>query len=176
MTGLRLKRLDEREVRITRAFDYSLALSVEIGAAVTGATSYWRQMDPEFSLVEIGLDEEEGSLLSVTVPLYNGLLYPYVPDSAQVSGRGLPIFDAPGPGSGAGAGANLFDVPGRCRLELGAGLLRLALLEGDVATLIEVGDGLQAEFDARSQLIGFRLTGLTARELTGVANAIQVIQ
>jgi len=173
MADLVLKDLLEVDVKVVRDFRYSI-LSVELQRPMVGVPLYWRQIDPELSLVEVGISEDEGYLVSVTVPHYGGLLHPHTTGTGRITGPGLPVFE-PLAGQGGGVNKNLFDTPGRCWFEMGSGLLRLALSDAEVDRSILIAEGFLAELDSADRLLGFRLNDLSPKELTEIVNGIKVL-
>ncbi len=54
---------------------------------------YWQLVDPDFSLLEIGVDRESGRLTKISVPLYNGPIGVREGHLRQEDKKGLPCFN-----------------------------------------------------------------------------------
>lgn len=166
---------------VQRWVDPYVPLRVEAGGAAGDPPFYWRLVAPRFSLVELGVDRRDGRFVSLTVTLYRGELHELSRADAPPPGgdeSGLPRFDldpwaaALDPHRDAyDRASEILDTPGRCRLELGGGILRVVLAPGDVHSRVLAG-GLAAEFGASGELRAVSVSGLRAEEQRVIAESL----
>lgn len=138
------------------------------------APLYWRLDDPEFNLIEIGVDRDSGMLVSISAVFYKGLLYPLGKIKVAHSNKnavGIPGFaldlweDVFKPGRDPlDIKAEFYDVPGRCRFELGEKELRVVLFSDAIRYHITSSDNLVCELNEARELCAVMVTGLDPSE------------
>jgi hypothetical protein len=136
-------------------------------------------VDPKFNLIEVGLEDYTGRLVSFTVTNYNGSLFTLPvtreSDPAQ-NAEGVPGFDLslwqperyP-----QDVSAHFYDVPGRCRLELGEQALRVELFPDSISYLVVANSDFVCEFNQASELCAVRATKLNPNEVESLSESLK---
>jgi len=165
---------------ITRQFNSYVCLSVNVGGRSKALPPlYWRLVDAQFNLVEIGIGRDSGSLESVKVVLYRGALYRMAPeqlDSLIETTAGLPRFSLDLwslPGGIYDVDSDYYDVPGRCKLEVAKTKLRVSLFPDRVAYRV-AKPGLECEFNQSSELCAILVDNLDSQEILALKKYIKL--
>lgn len=144
-----------------------LYLDVALRSKWEGVCLYWRLIDPEYSLLEIGVDSASGELRSLTVPLYNG----DIDVRASVAGKpvsstlGTPVFSTTHwPSDWRETRHRFVDVPGRIRLDCGPDDVRIVISDESVHRSVQVGARLVCELNDADDLVGFRILAVCPEE------------
>jgi len=186
-----VKRLKHRETladafraerRIDRYVHVDLNVGLPFGTVLTPPPLYWCLVDRKFSLVEIPIDRNTGRLVGVTIPLYNGDLCSLeggVPSASSKEARGVPIVDLEPwsavfqPGRGPYENAeDFYNVPGRCRIEVGADVLHLVLFPEPIRYRVCTQDSVLWEFNESAELCAVRLLNLSGAEMAALRDGI----
>jgi hypothetical protein len=77
------------EVRVER----KSYVTTEIGWSFRSTNLYWKLVDPEFSLLELGFEWPSGRLVKCAVPLFNGDVEDQTTEAPPNAAPGTPFFD-----------------------------------------------------------------------------------
>ncbi len=156
---------------VTRQIDEFVCLDVTIGTSLTNPSPlYWRLIDPETNLIEIGVERDTGQLLSITIVSYQGALYKLETDPPAITAERLKVprfcLDLWGKPHGDvyDIKSDYYDVTGRCRLELGENSLRLELFPDLVAYSIALSSDLICEFNPHDELCAVLVNNIKPSE------------
>jgi hypothetical protein len=141
---------------IEMTLDLRTQLTVWVGGELTPSV-YWQLADPDFSLVEIGLERTTGRLTKLAVPLYRGELGRQDARQAAPNVEGVPQFDIaewqPVARSTAG---DFKEVFGRIRIDVGPdGWWTITMFDDEIVHHVGVPDLLSYSFNVRNELCGF---------------------
>jgi len=142
---------------IEMTLDLRTHLTVWVGGELTPSV-YWQLADPDFSLVEIGLERTTGRLTKLAVPLYRGELGQWDGVQPVPDVEGLPQFDIGGwqpvaPRSTAGDFKELF---GRIRIDVGPDRWwTITMFDDEIVRHVGVPDLLSYSFNVRNELCRF---------------------
>jgi hypothetical protein len=156
------KETDPSAPEIETTLDLRTHLTVWIGRRLTPSV-YWQLSDPEFSVLEIGLDRSTGRPSKVAVPLYRGELGRLEADHVSPDIEGLPLFDIgpwqPLPRSTAG---DFKGISGRIRIDVSRdGWWTITMFDDEVVHHVGVPDLLSYGLNSRRELC--RLSANVAR-------------
>lgn len=159
---------------VQRQFGPYVPVSVMTGYRAEDPPLYWRLDDPKFNLVEIGIDRRDGHFVSLTVTFYNGTVQALSrAEDAPAGGdiNGLPLFSLD-PWAAAFAPerdiydmrAEFYDVPGRCRIEMGGDTVRVVLSADEIHRRVVTRGELVSEFNSSGELCAISLLKLSPQE------------
>ena len=159
---------------VQRLVDPYVPLKLSAGYSVADPPLYWRLVDPQFSLVEIGINRWDGRFVSFTVAHYNGELHPLGIPSGTVSTETLAVLPAYSLESWAGFRSDrdvgdikgeFHDIQGRCRLELGNDSLRVVLFPDPIVLRVDTRGEVVFEFNASNELCALTFLRLGREEM-----------
>jgi len=184
---LKLKGTLHWEAEVRRVFeeDTPMAIGVTGPWSITEQAArgilrdffYWRLDDPEFNLLEVNVDIQTGALAGIAIPLYNGALHDLitaVDEGSAQDAKGIPRVDMD-PWTSIINGPTVtkyFSVPGRCRFELGAETLRVALFPEPVSFRVSINDALLWEFNEQAELCAFVVKRLEEPEIAAIRSYV----
>jgi hypothetical protein len=149
-------------------FGDHIYVDIEFGTQWQGICFYWRMIDPEFSLLEIGVDSITGQLRSLTVPLYNGKLATIenvLTESMPEILSGTPIFNKVHWDADLGEVRNrVSDVPGKIRLDLSNEELRIVIEDEAIKRAVLVNNRIICDFNESAELVRLRIINLNQTE------------
>lgn len=166
---------------VQRQFGPYVPVSIMHGDTPSEPPLYWRLMDPEFNLVEIGIDRRDGHFVSFTVVFCKEVVRTLSESpKAPVSEEGVPVFSLH-PWAAALAAdpdihafqTRLHDVHGRCRLELGSDAVRVVLSSDEIHHCIVTEGGLIWELNASGELRSTLFPGITQDDLTSLEESLR---
>ena len=139
-------------------------ITILIGDRVVPSV-YWQLTDPDFSLLEIGLERETGLIRKISVALYRGIIGTCENPPSQLEEHGIPIFDLTG--SRAIVGSTVCDYEeafGRIRVDQSPnGWQAITLFDEPRVFQLTVPDLLRFGFNERKELCEFSVN-LAARD------------
>lgn len=155
--------------------DHDIYLDLTIEKVSAFPPLYWRLNDPEYNLIEIGVSRDSGMLMSITIPLYNGLLFPLETLNYYDKNRtsfGIPIFDlslwelALKPGRDPyNIREEFYDVKARCRFEINKDCLHISLFPEPIMYEVMVNDQFSCEFNSSNELIAILIKGISESDV-----------
>jgi hypothetical protein len=186
---------------LQRQFGPYVPVSIMHGDTPSEPPLYWRLMDPEFNLVEIGIDRRDGHFVSFTlffckevvrtlsqagetvgqaflpVPKTDWKVRPAAPGGESF---GVPVFSLD-PWTAALASdpeiqtfqTRLHDVAGRCRLELGNNAVRVVLSSDEINQRVVTDGGLIWEFNASAELRSALFPNITQQDKTLIEESLR---
>jgi hypothetical protein len=168
---------------VQREFGPYVPVSIATGYSHLDPPLYWRLDNPKFNLVEIGIDRRTGQFVSLTVVFCKEVVHTLsTPDEAPPYGEvnGLPLFSLD-PWAAAFAPdrdvddrrAEFYDVPGRCRLEMGDEAVRVVLFSEELHHRVITREELVSEFNSSGQLCSFLLPRLSQRDRSMLAESLR---
>lgn len=166
---------------IQRQFGPYVPVSIMHGDTASEPPLYWRLVDPEFNLVEIGIDRRDGHFVSFTLVLCKEVVRTLSQSAeALVSEEGVPVFSLD-PWAAALAAdpdihkfqTRLHDVPARCRLELGTEAVRVVLSSDEIHHRIVTKGGVIWEFNASGELRSTLFPNITQHDRTLIEESLR---
>jgi hypothetical protein len=157
--------------RVERKVHRHIPLTVRIQKELQPHPLYWRLVDPKFNLIEIGLEDFTGRLVSITVTNYNGPVFPLptIRESAPTrNAEGVPGFDVSlwqTKSDPHDVSADFYDVTSRGRLQLAELALRVELFPDPIFYHVVANHNFVCEFNEASELCAVRVTKLTPDEV-----------
>ena len=160
---------------VQREFGPYVPVSVTTGYSHLDPPLYWRLDDPKFNLVEIGINRRSGQFVSLTVVFCKEVVRTLSQPDEAPPGRevqGLPVFSLD-PWAAAFAPdrdvddrrPEFYDVPGRCRLELGDDAVRVVLSSGEINyRVVTQQEEFVSEFNSAGELCSILLPKLTQHD------------
>jgi hypothetical protein len=142
---------------------------------------YWRLLDPDFSMVEIGIDKESGKFISLAMPLYNGELSEltdsytdhndiniYAPKfSLDVWSAKNDFLDSNG---------EYYSYPGKCQLELTERNLRIRLFHEMVNSSVMISNNIMFELNKDNELISIVILGISSNDESVIRESLSAKQ
>jgi hypothetical protein len=165
--------------RVERKVHRHVPLTVRIQKELQPHPLYWRLVDPKFNLIELGLEDFTGRLVSFTVTNYNGPMFPMpaIRESAPTrNAEGVPGFDVSlwQPKSDPqDVPAHYYDVTGRCGLQLAELDLRVELFSGPIVYHVIANHNFVCEFNEASELCAVRVTKLNPDEVEVLTESLR---
>jgi hypothetical protein len=137
-------------------------ITVRVSKSVHNRNVYWQQVEPSFSLLELGFDANSGRLVSCSVPLFNGSVRTRDGTVGDGGIPGTPIFDMELWTSGSDrdqVSTTVQKVPGRIRLDQYSDALVITISPGEGSTMIVSGHKLAYCFGRNGRLQSIHLCG-----------------
>lgn len=171
-----LNTIDTTHLQSTRTFDPYVYFDWRSSLRPSQAPPlYWRLLDPEHSLLEIGIDRRIGVLLSLTLTFYYGELIEHK-HNGQIDSveriLGIPSFalglwpDLP---MNRGGELDYVDVQGRVCLKMEANALHIILFNEPVSYQVNLlSQQTSCDFNANRELCGLWLHSLTDSEIHSI--------
>jgi hypothetical protein len=165
---LRMISLKAGRIAIKRRFHRHVPMELAVAPLPSESPLYWRLLDGDSALVEVGIDRNNGSFLSLTLVSFLGKVE-LVDDQPKSEGHslGVPLFDLslwPRRHENR-ARFNYRDFRGPCRLELAPTFIRLNLLPATVQSWLWLESRLALGFSESADLCCAEVLDLTNREL-----------
>ncbi len=178
MNKLKFSKSFANTSQIYRKIDRHGCLNVDIGnqpeKTPVSPPLCWRLLDSENNLVEIGIDRDTGMLASISMPLYNGTLYPlneiqqHNNDILGIPGFNTDLWD---PGTHTyDIAADLYTVQGRCNVELGQERVRIVLFLDTISYCVVSGGEIICEFNHLDELCAVSILGLHSTEIETITS------
>jgi hypothetical protein len=141
---------------IDMTLDLRTHLTIWVGGGLTPSV-YWQLADPDFSLLEIGLERTSGRATKLAIPLYRGELGRNDAVQAPPEVEGIPAFNVGAWQPMARSTAGDFkEVFGRIRIDVGPDRWwTITLFDDEVVHHVGVRDLLCCGFNNRKELSQF---------------------
>ena len=145
-----------------------MLVSISTGYSHLDPPLYWRLDDAKSNLVEIGINRHSGQFVSLTVVFCKEVVQTLSEASPSEEVSGLPVFSLD-PWAAAFAPdrdvddrrSEFYDVPGRCRLELGDDAVRVVLFSGEIHyCVVTQQEEFVSEFNSSGELCSILLPKL----------------
>ena len=174
MTWLRYTGVAPPVMPLQQQFGPYVPVSIMHGYTPSDPPLYWRLMDPEFNLVEIGIDRRDGHFVSFTLVFCKDVVRTVSKtDETPPAGEdhGVPLFSLDPWADNSETGR--YDVSGKCRLELSSKDARVVLSSDDIHHRVVNEVGLIWEFNAANELQSILLPNLTPHDRTSMEESLR---
>jgi hypothetical protein len=149
--------------------DLRTHLTIWVGGGLTPSV-YWQLADPDFSLLEIGLERTTGGATKLAIPLYRGELGRGDAVQAPPDVEGIPTFDvAAWPPIARSTAGDFKEVFGRIRIDVGPDRWwTITLFDDEIVSQVGVPDLLSYSFNGRNELCRFSVNVARGHQSPGL--------
>lgn len=163
-------------IAIRRKFHRHVPMELVVDPLPPENPLYWRLLDGDSALVEVGIDRNNGSFLSLTLVTFLGKveIIDDEPPRSEDHSLGVPLYDLSlWPRRHENRGRfDYYDFSGPCRLELAPTFVRLGLHPETVQSWLWLEPRLAFGFSASGDLCCVEVLDLTNRELLALREGL----
>ena len=153
--------VSEQIPRVDVNIELTAHLTVMIGEGLVPCV-YWQLTDPDFSLLEVGLEKETGLLRKLSVALYRGNIGTRASDPPRSETHGVPLFDVDA------FPTDYEETFGRIRIDEGpGGWWTITLFDEPSGLQIAVPDLLGFGFNRQKELCEFSVNTAASYSVLG---------